>query len=149
MPQLDFSRLAFSTIVFPNALATEAFGQQLAPIIKAPTLIFLEGELGAGKTTLVRGFLKGFGYEGSVKSPTFTLVEPYQFETCRIYHFDLYRLNAPEELEFIGIRDYFSDDAIILVEWPERGLGFFPKPDLILALNVVPEGRSLNMDKKR
>lgn len=136
-----------STIILPDALATEAFGKQLAAIVKPPTVIFLEGELGAGKTTLVRGFLRGFGYQDSVKSPTFTLVEPYQFETCRIYHFDLYRLNDPEELELMGVRDYFTEDAIILVEWPERGLGFLPKADLILELSLIPEGRGLKIKK--
>ena len=136
-----------STIILPDSLATEAFGKQLAAIVKPPTVIFLEGELGAGKTTLVRGFLRGFGYQDSVKSPTFTLVEPYQFEICRIYHFDLYRLNDPEELELMGVRDYFTEDAIILVEWPERGLGFLPKADLILELSLTPEGRSLKIKK--
>jgi tRNA threonylcarbamoyladenosine biosynthesis protein TsaE len=137
-----------STIILPNAVATEAFGNQLAAMIKPPTVIFLEGELGAGKTTLVRGFLRSFGYSDSVKSPTFTLVEPYQFETCQIYHFDLYRLNAPEELELMGVRDYFSEDAIILVEWPERGIGFLPKADLILTLSLMPEGRALKINKR-
>lgn len=138
-----------STIILPDAVATEAFGNQLAAIVKAPTVIFLEGELGAGKTTLVRGFLRGVGYQDSVKSPTFTLVESYQFETYSIYHFDLYRLNAPEELELMGVRDYFTEDAIVLVEWPERGLRFLPKADFILELSLVPEGRSLKINKKR
>jgi tRNA threonylcarbamoyladenosine biosynthesis protein TsaE len=137
-----------STIILPNAVATEAFGNQLAAMIKPPTVIFLEGELGAGKTTLVRGFLRSFGYSDSVKSPTFTLVEPYQFETCQIYHFDLYRLNNPEELELMGVRDYFSEDAIILVEWPERGFGVLPKADLILTLSLIPEGRALKINKR-
>lgn len=137
-----------SLIVLPDAVATEAIGKELAAMVKAPYVIFLQGELGAGKTTLVRGFLRGLGYQDSVKSPTFTLVEPYQFETCMVYHFDLYRLNVPEELELMGIRDYFTDDAIVLVEWPERGLGFLPKADFILELNLVPEGRSLKINKR-
>lgn len=138
-----------TSIVLSDEAATEAIGKQLALITKPPTVIFLEGELGAGKTTLIRGFLRGLGYQGIVKSPTFTLVESYAFEKNSVYHFDLYRLNAPEELELMGIRDYFTEDAIVLVEWPKRGLGFLPKPDLILALSLIPEGRALKMNKKR
>lgn len=142
MPQLDLREptLDNGQQFLPDAIATEAVGKELAAIVKAPIVIFLVGELGAGKTTLVRGFLGGLGYEGSVKSPTFTLVEPYQFEDYGVYHFDLYRLDVPEELESIGIRDYFTADAIVLVEWPERGVGFLPKADLILELSVAPEG---------
>ena len=136
-----------STIILPDALATEAFGKQLTAIVNPPTVIFLTGELGAGKTTLVRGFLRGFGYQGSVKSPTFTLVESYQLETGMIYHFDLYRLDAPEELELMGVRDYFTEDAIVLVEWPELGLGFLPKADFILEFSLISEGRSLKIKK--
>jgi tRNA threonylcarbamoyladenosine biosynthesis protein TsaE len=158
MSQSDFRKLALdngkqsletgSSIVLPDEAATEAIGKQLSGIVKVPNVIFLEGELGAGKTTLIRGFLRGLGYQGIVKSPTFTLVESYEFEKGRVYHFDLYRLNVPEELELMGIRDYFTEDAIVLVEWPERGLGFLPRADLILALSLVPEGRVLNMHKK-
>ncbi len=136
-----------STTILPDALATETFGKQLAAVVKPSAVIFLEGELGVGKTTLVRGFLRGLGYQGLVKSPTFTLVESYQFETCRVYHFDLYRLHMPEELELMGIRDYFTDDAIILVEWPEKGSRFLPKADLILELSLMSEGRFLKVKK--
>ncbi len=142
MPQLDLREptLDNGQQFLPDATATEAIGKELAAIVKAPIVIFLVGELGAGKTTLVRGFLKGLGYAGAVKSPTFTLVEVYQFKDCSVYHFDLYRLDAPEELESIGIRDYFIPDAIVLVEWPERGTGFLPKADLILELSLASEG---------
>ncbi len=144
---LDAASKASSSILLSDVSQTEAIGKELALSLKPPCVIFLNGELGAGKTTLVRGFLRGFGYQGIVKSPTFTLVESYEFEKNKIYHFDLYRLNFPEELESIGIRDYFTRDAIILVEWSERGLGFLPKADIILELSLVPEGRMLKLTK--
>lgn len=147
---LELGDLSTGSMIFlSDALATEAIGKQLATVVKSPLVIFLKGELGAGKTTVVRGFLRGFGYQGAVKSPTFTLVEPYQFESNIIYHFDLYRLNSPEELKLMGIRDYFTDDAIVLVEWPERGLEFLPKPDLVLELNLAENGRALIIDKNK
>lgn len=148
MPELG-DLLTASTIFLSDEMATEAIGKQLAVIVKAPCVIFLHGELGAGKTTLVRGVLRGLGYQGAVKSPTFTLVEPYEFLSCCVYHFDLYRLNTPEELASMGIRDYFTDDAIVLIEWPEQGLGFLPSADLILTLSVLPEGRTLTLNKNK
>ena len=116
-------------------------GIQIGACLSAGMTVFLEGQLGAGKTTLTRGILQAFGYSGAVKSPTYTLVEPYEQLVTTIYHFDLYRLGDPEELEYMGIREYFDSGSICLVEWPERGLEYLPEPDVILEL--VPKKNGL------
>jgi len=123
----------------------EALGARLAPALADGTVVFLRGELGAGKTTLVRGILRGLGHAGAVKSPTYTLVEPYRLGGRTIYHFDLYRLNDPEELEFLGVRDYLSGSGICLIEWPERGAGVLAEADLEIAIERSPDGRVVRM----
>ena len=139
--------------------ATVAFGQLLASICPAGLNIYLYGDLGAGKTTLVRGLIQAYLPSTKVKSPTYTLVEEYDLSSStknpnklkQIYHFDLYRLGDPEELEYLGGRDYFANDAVCLVEWPQRGKGWLTKPDLEITLEYKPEGRNviLNADSDK
>jgi len=126
--------------------AMVALGRRLGEAAAGGTVIFLEGELGAGKTTLARGFVRSFGHRGAVKSPTYTLVEPYEFDEIAVYHLDLYRLENPAELEYIGIGDYFSERSLALVEWPERGAGLLPAPDLRIRIERAGKGRELRFE---
>ena len=123
----------------------ERLGRALAVRLNEGVTVFLLGDLGAGKTTLSRGVLRAFGHSGPVKSPTYTLVEPYLLDDVRVNHFDLYRLGDPEELEYMGIRDYFSSDSLSLVEWPHRGEGFLPQPDITVTVTVSGNGRQLKL----
>ena len=133
------------TLYLADEQAMSDFGARIARVTQGHGLIFLEGNLGMGKTTLSRGIIRGLGHVGAVKSPTFTLVEPYEIGDVRAFHFDLYRLVDPEELEFLGIRDYFEDDALCLIEWPDKGAGFLPKPDLTITISPQDSGRSLKI----
>jgi tRNA threonylcarbamoyladenosine biosynthesis protein TsaE len=132
-------------VFLPDEASMIAFGTQLAQAALVPAVIFLHGQLGAGKTTLVRGFLRGLGYQDRVKSPTYTLVEPYELEEINVFHFDLYRLNDPHELEFMGVGDYFAANAICLLEWPEHGGDLLPEPDLSCYIETERKGRTIKL----
>jgi len=119
----------------------QALGASIAPSLYAGQLVYFSGAIGAGKTTLIRGILCGFGFTGMVKSPTYTLVETYELPERTIYHFDLFRLNDPFELELAGVRDYLSGAALCLVEWPERAATILPTPDVRVAISSAPNGR--------
>jgi len=132
--------------------ATIAVGKKLADIVQNQLeqgiVVYLYGDLGAGKTTLTRGFVQGMGHVGHVKSPTYTLVEPYELNDWLVYHFDLYRLSDPEELEYMGIRDYFAANCCCFIEWPEKGRGMIKEPDLCVELAYSEEQRTINLQAK-
>jgi len=112
----------------------------------APLCLFLEGDLGAGKTTFARGFMGGLGHDGRVPSPTYTLVEPYLLSGRSIWHLDLYRLGDGAELEYLGITEMTEPGAVMLIEWPDRGKGYLPDNDLLIRLKVISDGRMLSIE---
>ncbi len=129
-----------STILADES-ATQIFAKGLLSDLAPGMIIYLQGILGAGKTTLVRSLLRATGFTGIVKSPSYTLVETYELDDFVLHHFDLYRLADPEELEYLGLMDYLTDNSICIFEWPELGKGQLPKADLSIKIDIVPQGR--------
>lgn len=142
-----------NTFYLQNENILLEFGQHFALSIKdflnqhldQGVVIYLNGDLGAGKTTLTRSIVRQFGHQGNVKSPTYTLVEEYQLTPFSVYHFDLYRLADPEELEFMGIRDYFRPQTLCLLEWASKGEGMIPAADIIVQIDYATEGRNIQL----
>lgn len=132
----------------PDEAATEGLGAGLYKILSPGSVVYLHGPLGAGKTTLVRGFLRAAGFQGKVKSPTYTIVETYAIQGLEIAHFDLYRLQDPEALEWLGFRDYLQQAAVVFIEWPELGKGFLPLPDWVVRIEVLAEIRRAILETK-
>jgi tRNA threonylcarbamoyladenosine biosynthesis protein TsaE len=125
--------------------ATNALAQRLAARLKPGIVIYLQGDLGAGKTTLVRGMLNALGYGGRVKSPTYTLVETYHVAGLEFRHFDLYRLRDGEEWEAAGFRDEFDGHNIFLIEWPENAQGLVPQADMEITFEILENGRKVEI----
>jgi tRNA threonylcarbamoyladenosine biosynthesis protein TsaE len=133
------------TLELADEAATLNFGAVIAQAMQANLTIYLHGNLGAGKTTLVRGLLHGLGYAGKVKSPTYTLVEPYELPDFTLYHFDLYRFNDEEEWDAAGFRDYFNAQSVCLIEWPENAENVLPIPDMNVNFTIKNAGRSVKV----
>ena len=133
------------TRFLPDEAATLAFGADLAQALHPGLVVFLVGDLGTGKTTLTRGVLRGLGYSGKVKSPTYTLVELYTVSRLYLYHFDFYRFADPQEWEDAGFREHFNAETVCFVEWPEKAGEFLPIPDLRIRIEAQQNGRSLHV----
>ena len=131
-------------VVFPNERDLEHFANKFSCNIPRPLVIWLEGDLGAGKTAFARALIHALGYKGRVKSPTYGLLEHYPLDALQVLHMDLYRISDPGELEFLGIEDLLGEQTILLVEWPDRGGFWLPKPDFIFRFAYAKQGRDLH-----
>ena len=134
------------TRYLPEEPHTLAFGVELARHLQPGMVVYLSGELGAGKTTLARGILRGLGHAGRVKSPSYALVEPYKLSRLYLYHFDFYRFASPQELGEAGFKEHFNPDSVCLVEWPENAVGLLPAADIRSTMKVAGSGRQLEID---
>ncbi len=134
-----------SRLSLPDEGATAAFAKRLAKCMKPGMVVYLQGDLGSGKTTLVRALLRALGYQDKVKSPTYTLLEQYEVAGLHLRHFDLYRFRDKQEWETAGLRDEFNGCNICLIEWPEKAMGLAPPADLHLSLEILPHGRNVNI----
>lgn len=128
---------------FPEERDIELFANKFASALRVPLVIWLEGDLGTGKTAFARALIHALGYKGRVKSPTYGLLEHYQLASLQVLHMDLYRIGDPGELEFLGVEDLLDEHTILLVEWPERGGSWLPQPDFIFRFTYADEGRDL------
>lgn len=139
---------AATDFVFPTEQDLDQFAQRFARGLSPPLVIWLEGDLGAGKTTFARGLIHALGYSGRVKSPTYGLLEYYQLQNLQVLHMDLYRIGDPGELEFLGIGDLLDDATILLIEWPDKGDGWLPKPDFVFHFSYAETGRNLSVSAR-
>lgn len=134
------------TVQLPHEKASELFASQLAHYLNAPLIIAFEGEIGAGKTTIIRAMLRSLGVTEAIKSPTFSLVESYNCQGKNIHHFDLYRVHHEDELEYLGFRDYFTKESIFCIEWAERAKSLLPLIDIRFNLSINGAGREMQID---
>lgn len=134
-----------NTVFLPDEAASLAYAAEFARYLSAPLSVYLNGDLGSGKTCFTRGVLRALGYQGSVKSPTYALVESYTLQSFQLHHFDLYRIADPEELDYIGLDYYFTQDAVVFIEWPARGQGILPNADIELSFSYHNQGRDLQL----
>jgi tRNA threonylcarbamoyladenosine biosynthesis protein TsaE len=131
-------------VAFPRETDLENFANNFASNLQLPLVVWLQGDLGTGKTAFARGLIHALGYQGRVKSPTYGLLEQYELASLQVLHLDLYRINDPAELEFLGLTDLMDDQTLLLVEWPDKGGQWLPQPDFIFAFSYALEGRDLH-----